>query len=72
MSQQHGPVMFDVNLKDGRLWKCHTDHLKLQEQNHSSEPENRLPSDGEVDYDSDIPISLQEHSPTPIMAFQLP
>ena len=30
--QQCGPVMFEVKLEDGRLWKCHSDLLKLQEQ----------------------------------------
>ena len=51
------------------LWKRHTDQLKLQEQKHSSEPEGRLPSDGEVDCDPDIPLSLEEYSP-PVMASQ--
>ena len=49
MSQQCGPVTFEEKLEDGRLWKCHTDQLKLQEQNHSREPEGPLPADGEVD-----------------------
>ena len=53
--QQHGPVMFEVKLEDGRLWKHHTAQLMLQEQNHSSEPEGYLPSNGELDYDPDIP-----------------
>ena len=34
ISQQCGPVTFEVKLEDGRLWKCHTDQLKLHEQNH--------------------------------------
>ena len=64
--------MFEVKQEDGWLWKHHTDQLKLQEQNHSSEPEGCLPPDGEVGYDPDIPLSLEEHSPTPIMASQPP
>ena len=60
-SQQHGPVTLEVKLEDGRLWKCYTDRLKLQEQNHSIEP------DGEVDYDPDIPLSLEEDSRTHIL-----
>ena len=68
--QQHGPVTFEVKLEDGRLWKHHTDQLKLQEQNHSSEPEGHLSSDCEMDYDPDILPSLEEHSLTPIMASQ--
>ena len=71
-SQERGPVKFEVKLEDGRLWKHHTDQLKLLEQNHSGEPESRLPSNGEVDYDPDIPFSLEEHSPTSIMASQSP
>ncbi len=63
-------MMFDEKLEDGRLWKSNTDQLKHQEQNHLSELEGCLPSDSEVDYDPDIPLSLQEHSPTPIMASQ--
>ena len=72
ISQQHGPVTFEVKLEDGRLWKHHTDQLKLQDLNHSSEPEGHLPSDDEVNYDTDISPSLAEHSPTPITAFQSP
>ena len=59
--QQLGPVIFEVKLEDGGLWKHHTDQLKLQNQNYSSEHEGHLPSDGEVDYDPDIPLSLEEH-----------
>ena len=70
--QQCGPVMFEVKLEDGRPWKRHTDQLKLQEQNHSSEPECRLPSDDEVDNDPGILLSPEEHSPTLIVASQPP
>ena len=65
-------MTFEVKLVDGWLWKCHTDQLELQEQNYSSEPKGHLPSDGEVDYDPDIPLSLEEHSSTLIMASQPP
>ena len=61
-----------MKLEDGRLWVHHTNLLKLQEENHSREPKGRLPSDGEVYYDPDIPLSLEEHSSTPIMASQSP
>ena len=50
------------------LWKRHIDRPKLQEQNHLSEPKGCLPSDGEVDTDPDISLSLEEYSPTPILA----
>ena len=72
LSQQHSPATFELKLEDTRLWKRHTDQLKLQELDHSREPKGRLPSDGEVNYDPDIPLSLEEHSPAPIMASQLP
>ena len=62
--------MFEVRLTDSRLWKHHTDQLKLQKQNHSSEPDGRLPFDDEVDYDPDITFSLEEHFLTPIMTSQ--
>ena len=54
-------MMLIGKLEDNRLWKCHTDQLKLQEQSYSSEPEGRLPSNGEVDYDPDIPLLFEEH-----------
>ena len=57
ISQQRGPVTFVLKLEDDRFSKHHVDQLKLQEQNLSSKPKGCLPSDGEVDYDPDIPFS---------------
>ena len=39
----------------------------IEEQNHSIEPKGRLPSDSKMDYDPNIPLSLEELSPTPII-----
>ena len=62
----------EVKLEDGRLWKYHTDQLKLLDLNHSSELEGHLPSDCEVNHDTDISLSLAKHSSTPIMVSQSP
>ena len=69
ISQQRGPVTFEVKLEGGRLWKHHTDQLKHQKQNHSSKLEGHLPSDGEVDY-GPIFLFLLRNILLLIMAFQ--